>query len=411
MRRLFSLLLLPMSISLVLTTASAQTGTYKVLHNFTSGNDGSSPVTSLALDSAGNIYGLTGDGGTSLDCPFYGGCGTAFEMSQKNGRWALTPIAQFSSLNGNLPDAIGPIVVDSKANIYWAFSEGGDPGCDCGSVEKLTRSGGIWSETTLHAFLAGATDGHNPQSGLVKDAAGNLYGSTLYGGPNNYGILYQLSPAAGGAWTYNVIYQFTSQLDGAAPSGSLASDPAGNIYGTTTGGGLYGYGTVFKLSPSSSGWTLTTIYNFTLDFGNQQTQQGIAIDSKGSLYGVTQNGGEYQLGTVYQLTPTVGFWNQTVLHTFTGNNDGAFPRGPLTIDQSGAVYGTAEFGGIHEFGTVFKLVRGKSGQWNAHALHSFGGTDGNLAINGVTIDQSGNLFGSTISGGTLGFGVVFEITQ
>jgi len=320
------------------------------------------------------------------------------------------PIDQFSSSNGNTPGAMGPIVVDAKGNIYWAFQEGGDPSCECGSVVKLTRSGGIWNQTTLHAFLGGSADGQNPQSGLVEDRRGNLYGATIYGGPNNCGTIYELSPAVGGGWTYNMIYAFTSQLDGANPVGSLASDQAGNIYGTSTGGGLYGYGTVFKVSHSGGGWTVTAIYNFTLDFGSQQQQQGVAIDSKGDLYGVTQYGGEYQLGTVYQLTPTVGYWNQTVLHTFTGNNDGAFPRGPLTIDQSGAVYGTAVYAGIHQFSTVYKLVRGNSGQWNLHALHSFGGTDGFQPENGVTIDSSGNLFGTTSGGGAFGFGVVFEIT-
>jgi uncharacterized repeat protein (TIGR03803 family) len=213
-RLLSCLLLAPGMILLSVVSASAQTGSFKILHSFTGGNDGSYPVTPLALDAAGNIYGMTGDGGSSSDCPYYVGCGTAFEMSQKNGHWALVPIAEFSSLNGNLPDAVGPIVVDSNANIYWAFQAGGDPGCECGSVAKLTRSGDTWSQTTLHAFLGGSADGQYPQSGLVEDKAGNLYGATIYGGPNNNGILYQLSPATSMAPLLTVVHLATERRSG-----------------------------------------------------------------------------------------------------------------------------------------------------------------------------------------------------
>ena len=411
MRRLLSCLLLaPGMILLSVVSASAQTGSFKILHSFTGGNDGSYPVTPLALDAVGNIYGMTGDGGSSSDCPYYVGCGTAFEMSQKNGHWALVPIAEFSSLNGNLPDAVGPIVVDSNANIYWAFQAGGDPGCECGSVAKLTRSGDTWSQTTLHAFLGGSADGQYPQSGLVEDKAGNLYGATIYGGPNNNGILYQLSPDAGSTWTYNVIYEFTG-TDGATPLGPLAIDQSGNLYGTTANGGPFGDGTAFRLSPSTGSWTLTTIYNFVQEFGYSPQQEGIAIDSKGNLYGNTMSGGVYQLGTIYELTPTIGYWNQTILYTFTGENDGWNPRGPLTLDPSGAIYGGAEIGGIHGEGTVYKLARGVSGKWNLRVLHSFGGGDGQYPIQGVTFDASGNLYGVTTEGGANGTGNVFEITQ
>jgi uncharacterized repeat protein (TIGR03803 family) len=405
---LFSLGLVPMSISLLLMSASAQTGTYKVLHNFTGTSDGAYPVTPLALDKAGNLYSMTGGAGSGSGCPTFG-CGTAFELSQRNGHWGVMPIAEFSSSNGNTPGPIGSIVVDAKGNVYWTDQAGGDPSCDCGAVLELTKTGGVWTQTTLYSFLGGS-DGRGPDSGLVQDKTGNLYGTTGSGGSANNGTVFELVLNPDASWTYKLIYSFTSQLDGGFPLGQITVDAAGNVYGTTGGGGLFSYGTVYKLSPSSGGWTLTTIYNFTLDFGNQQQQLGVAIDGKGNLYGVTQYGGEYQLGTVYQLTPAVGYWNQSVLHTFTGNNDGAFPRGQLTIDQSGAVYGTAVYGGIHQFGTVYKLVRAKSGQWNAHVLHSFGGVDGDAPENGVAVDSSGNIFGSAVSGGTFGFGVAFEIT-
>jgi len=243
----------------------------------------------------------------------------------------------------------------------------------------------------------------------VQDKAGNLYGTTAFGAVANNGTVFELSPNADGSWTFSTVYEFTGKSDGGFPLGQIAIDSAGNIYGTAGAGGFYGYGTVYKLSPSGGGWVLTTLYNFTSDFGNNPNQEGVALDSAGNLYGITRFDGEYQLGTVYELTPTVGFWNQTIVHTFTGNNDGAYPFGGLTVDQAGAVYGTTDIGGIRGQGTVYKLVRGKSGQWNAHALHSFGGADGEEAVNGVIIDSSGNLYGVASAGGAYGFGVAFEI--
>jgi len=243
----------------------------------------------------------------------------------------------------------------------------------------------------------------------VQDKAGNLYGTTAFGAVANNGTVFKLSPNADGSWTFSTVYEFNGQFDGGFPLGQIAIDSAGNIYGTAGAGGFNGYGTVYKLSPSGGGWVLTTLYNFTSDFGNNPNQEGVALDSAGNLYGITRFDGEYQLGTVYQLTPTVGFWNQTIVHTFTGNNDGAYPFGPLTVDQAGAVYGTAYIGGIHGQGTVYKLVKAKTGQWNAHALHSFAGADGEQASQGVILDSSGNLYGVAGAGGAYGFGVAFEI--
>jgi uncharacterized repeat protein (TIGR03803 family) len=182
--------------------------------------------------------------------------------------------------------------------LHWTNSQGGAPTCYCGVVMELTKSGGVWTTKTLHAFLGGTVDGEDPL-GLVQDKAGNLYGVTGSGGPNSFaGILFELSPNADGGWTYNILHSFGLPGDGVSPLGAIAIDQAGNIYGTTQGGGLYDYGTVFKLSSNDGGWTLTNIYNFTLDFGNTQQQDGVAIDGAGILYGVTRYGGEYELGTL-----------------------------------------------------------------------------------------------------------------
>src|SRR5947209_3821417 len=140
---------------LLAVCASSQTGTYKILHNFTGGNDGAYPTTPLALDKAGNLYGMTGGGGSGSGCPTFG-CGTAFELAQQNGHWGLRPLAEFTSSNGNSPGPVGSPVVDAKGNLYWAAQEGGDPVCQCGAMLKLTRSGGVWTQTTLYGFLDGS---------------------------------------------------------------------------------------------------------------------------------------------------------------------------------------------------------------------------------------------------------------
>ena len=167
MRGFLSLLFVPISISLLLTSASAQTGTYRVLHNFTGGNDGSYPVTPLALDAAGTVYGMTGGAGSGSGCLTFG-CGTAFQLSQRNGHWGLMVLDEFSSSNGNTPGPIGSIVVDAKGTVYWTDQAGGDPSCDCGAVLELTKTGGVWTQTTLYSFLGGS-DGRGPDSGLIQD--------------------------------------------------------------------------------------------------------------------------------------------------------------------------------------------------------------------------------------------------
>lgn len=403
--RTLRLLLVPF---LVLSTAWAAP-TFHVLHAFAGGTDGAYPTSPL-LDRSGNLFSVTESGGSLTSCSPYG-CGAVYELSLKNGHWKENVLYSFSA--APYPDPVGAVALDSHGNVYGTQSGDGDPSCNCGAVYQLTRSGGIWTENILHNFVggnSGNSDGAYPYSGLVQDAAGNLYGSTQTGGTRTYGTIFELSPNSDGTWAYSVIYEFGNYPDAAGPYGPLMVDSSGNLYGTTVGGGEYGNGAVFKLSNSGGTWADTVLYNFTLDYGMTPYPYGVAMDAAGNLYGTTLNGGPYAVGSIYKLTPAVGFWNRTVLHTFTGGSDGAYPYGTLAIDASGALYGGTNYGGSFGYGNIYKLVA-TNGKWSESILHAFtNGSDGAHSITGVILDPQGNVYGTAIQGGAYGFGVVFEIT-
>jgi uncharacterized repeat protein (TIGR03803 family) len=278
-----------------------QTGPEQVLYAFQGGNDGSSPSSGLILDSSGNLYGTTENGGGGTDCSGnYAGCGTVFELSP----------------NG---------------------------------------SGG-WTETILYSFQGGS-DGALPTSGLVFDQAGNLYGTTRFGG-GTFGTVFELSPKGSGGWTETILYTFTNNSDGAYPQG-LIFDQKGNLYGTTVGGGgLCGggfnpCGTVFELSPNGSGgWTETSLYVFQVSDGIWNPNPGLVFDQAGNLFGTTPASGEngcvegYGCGAVFELSPNgSGGWKETLLFSFQGGSDGVGPNPGLMFDQAGNLYGTAQAGG------------------------------------------------------------------
>jgi uncharacterized repeat protein (TIGR03803 family) len=393
-----------MLVALVCVTCSqSQTVTFKGLHEFSGGSDGAYPNTPLTFDRVGNLYGATYSGGTGTACS--GGCGTLFELIPSTSGLKERVLYSFPAFTSTT----GPLVLDAKGNVFGTTPQGGNSSCNCGEVYQVARSGNGRTQSIIYSFLGGTSDGEYPEFGLVQDTAGNLYGSTQIGGLNNGGIVFELTPNGDGTWTESVIHAFGNSQDGSNPYGPLAIDTSGNLYGTTGNGGLYGPGIVFKLTPSGGSWTETILYNFTMDFGSYPQPEGVALDGAGNLYGATIFGGEYGVGTLYSLTPTVGYWHRTVLHTFTGANDGAYPYGGLTIGPTGLLYGTAASGGLYGFGTVYKLVKGANGRWNDTVLHTFKGTDGSGPTLGVVLDQLGNLYG-VASGGTYGFGVAFQIT-
>ncbi len=240
----------------------------------------------------------------------------------------------------------------------------------------------------LHRFHGGANDGSEPLVGLILDAAGNLYGTTFGGGAFGYGAAFKLTPNADGSWTESVLHSFTSS-DGSYPYAGLIFDAAGNLYGTTEFGGGGGYGTVFKLTPNADGsWTESVLHWFHGRDGSYP-RAGLTFDAAGNLYGTTSGGGAFGYGAAFKLTPNAdGSWTERVLHSFNGS-DGAYPYAGLTFDAAGNLYGTTSEGGASGNGTVFKLTPNADGSWTESVLHSFSSSDGAYPWAGAHLRRSG----------------------
>jgi uncharacterized repeat protein (TIGR03803 family) len=333
------------------------------------------------------------------------GCGTVFRLNKKGAEFH-----SFDGADGTWPEE-GLAIIVSRGAGYGTTYLGGDTSCysqGCGTVFKLNSEG---KETVLHEF-SGAPDGEEPKGLLVADTLGNLYGTTTGGGASSgYGTVFEIS--AGGAET--ILHSFAGPPegggDGAFPYEGVVRDSAGNLYGTTALGGAYGSGVVYKLDASSSE---TLLYSFS---GGDGANPGslLLLDSQGNLYGTTSNGGNAQCGgtgcgVVFELSPqSGGGWIEKTLYAFCsllGCTDGEGPgSGQLARDAGGNLYGTTYFGGAYRncdgdaCGVVFKL----SPSGEETVLHSFtGGADGATPATGITADGAGYLYGTAENGGDNG---------
>jgi uncharacterized repeat protein (TIGR03803 family) len=317
---------------------------------------------------------------------------------------------------GNSSFPFAGVVRDSAGNLYGTTNEGGAN--NVGQVFELSPiPGGGWQENTLYTFT-GQADGAYPADSLVIDSAGNLYGSAgALANSGRFGSVFKLSPGEGGQWNLTNLHTFTGGLDGGGPNGVIF-DSAGNLYGTACCDGVNAQGTVFKLSPlTGGGWHFTLLHALTETDG-AYPGAGLVFDSLGNLYGTAQEGGnttncitrpENGCGVVFKLSPTAGGnWHYTVVHAFTGQ-DGEGPLDALTVDASGNLYGTTFGGGASHDGVAFKLAKTRVG-WRETVIHTFSGTpDGSSPYGGVTLDSLGNVYGTTQIGGTSNNGIVFEI--
>lgn len=322
-------------------------GKEKVLYSFTNTPDGANPNGGLVRDPAGSWYGTTASGGTF-------GFGTVFKLDNTNKETVLYSFT--GGTDGQKPN--GSLVRDAAGNLYGTTILGGIVNCDgagCGVVFKVDKTG---KETVLYSFSGGyrGPDGAWPDAGVIRDAAGNLYGTTNWGGPSVYGAVFKIT---GDQET--VLYGFSDEPDGRYPTAPLLEDAAGNLYGTTELGGQgncyagLGCGIVFKLDTTG---TETVLHRFTgPPDGAEPTAAGLISDTAGNLYGTTFWGGVSKClggcGTVFELDTT---GTLTVLYSFSGRNDGAYPVGGLVADSSGKLYGTASGGGHRRQGVVFRIT-------------------------------------------------------
>ncbi len=357
-------------------------GRETVVHAFTDRADGWSPYAGLTADAEGNLYGTTYQGGP--------GAGTLFKLDSAGHETLLHTFT--GGTDGEQPSA--NVIRDSAGNFYGTTQFGGT--ANAGVVFKVDATG---EETVLYSFSGGA-DGAQPVAGLVRDAAGNLFGTTENGGNANLGVVFEVS--ATGQET--VLHSFAGGTDGARPLSGLAADPRGFFYGTTFEGGAEDNGVAYIVD-SAGGMGL--IHTFTGKGDGGDPESAVTIDSAGNVYGTTAFGGLGSTGgygVVYKIDP---MGNESVLYQFTGGADGGYPMSNLIRDSAGNLYGTAQGGGSGNFGVVFMLS--PAGQETV--LYNFlGGPDGENPTTGLIRDAAGNLFGTVAYGGTKGGGTIYKIT-
>lgn len=377
-----SVFLVVVGFATVLSTLPAQAQTETVLYNFQDYPYGYFPNSGLTSDGKGNFYGTTSYGGVNGD-------GTVFELSPNgNGGWNETALYAFSgSVSGANP--YSPVIFDSAGNLYGVTVSGGAYGY--GVVFELSSGsqGATWTETVLYSFDGGLYGDSFPNTGLIFDRAGNLYGMDQIG-------VFELSPS-GGKWTEQVIYN--------VDIGGLTMDASGNIFG-------FGSSTVFELSPNGKGgWNPTVIATFAPSAKGKNTLSGIALDQAGNLYCTRTRSGTKGDGAIYQFNlGKNGLWKKKNLYSFLGGNDGTAP-GEILLDASGNIYGTTINRSGSNWGTVFKLLAPVGvGSYKHEVLWSFNLADGAYPFGNLCLDSSGNIYGTTIGGGSSDNGVAFALS-
>ena len=417
----FTVVLTIFAVSLLATSTRAAAQTEVVLHSFPAGTtDGYEPVGNVVFKGATQLYGATVDGGTGTPYPR----GTVFELAAKRGVWSETVPFDPNTADGS-PYSSGLLVHAGK---LYGTTIGGSS--TYGAVFELTYTAGIgWAKTFEYTFPGFTNDGEGPNGPLVY-ANGNLFGTTGAGGSNlncgtsgenvGCGTVFELTPVTGGGWTESVIYNFGSGTDGQVPVGIVFH--GGSLYGMAEDGGLYGQGMVFELNPKTG--METDIYDFPYPTTGGTTgavpKVALVADSAGNLYGTTSGGGAYNNGIAFELTydKTTKIWTPLDLHDFDYLVDGAYPSA-LILDKSGNLYGTTGEAGPNNNaeGVAFELLAGPTVPWTENILYTFCSvstvsqncTDGSYPSSGLTFDTNYNLYGVTQEGGEYGWGTVFQI--
>jgi len=400
-----------LNLSLVSTASAAQ---YKVLHAFGTGTDGGGLYSGVAFDRKGNLYGVTSGGGAYGD-------GTVYKLKpQKDGTWAEKILRSFRNGDPDGQEPDGTLIFDATGNLYGTTQLGGAH--HAGTAFEMSPGPAGWTFNVLYDFCAlpGCSDSGSTSAGLVMFDAHHLYGVSS--------TVFELS-SDNGVWTENALYTFCSQpdcRDGTGAYAGLIFDNKGNLYGTTSAGGTYppacpvsgGCGVVFKLKPLDDGtWKYRVLHRFAAfpHDGQNPGSGALTLDNAGSLYGTTAHGGTHYCyggcGTVFNLTPQPnGHWKETILHNFKKGSGGSGPGAGVVFDKAGNLYGTTVDGGTDcDCGVVYRLSPNPDGTWTYSVLHRFTGYDGAQPAANLILDEQGNLYGTAITGGDGGYGVVFEI--
>ncbi len=378
--------------AIALQPAHAQT--FSVIHNFTGASDGANPLSGFIV-AGGDLYGTASSGGSS-------GVGVVFKLSTSGQETVLHEFTGGS--DGANPEGR---LIASGGYLYGTTTSGG--ASKAGTIFRLTFAG---KETVLYSFT-GKSDGASPVAGLTADKAGNLYGTTTAGGANGNGTVFELAvpTVTGGKWAEKVLHSFGTGSDGTVPVAGVTFDASGNLYGTTSAGGTYGYGTVFRLVPATPSWKETILHHFELQADGGVPYAGLVFGGK-NFYGATSDGGAGGAnggGTVFALSPTAaGGWKFTVLYGLSGwGISGSFRN---LLLGSGKIYATTHCDGANNAGTVYELNY-SGGAWTYKSLYVFtGGSDGLFSFSNLVADTEGNLYGTTNGGGANGYGVAFKVT-
>ena len=365
--------------------------TLTVVHNFTGGSDGGSPVDGLMMSANGGLFGTTSSGGTA-------GLGTVFKIG---GHDTQTVLHSFQGgADGATPN--GGVIDDTSGTMFGTTTAGGASGAGTVYSERGT------TETVLYSFAGGTGDGATPQAGLVMDAKGNLYGTTSAGGASGNGTVFELvaPKRKTGAWTETVLYSFGTGTDGAAPVGRVIFDAAGNLYGTTSTGGTSGYGTVFQLQPGAT-WKENILHSFQNADDGYTPYAGLVADGSGNFYGAATAGGSNGGGTLFELSPSDGGFTFSVITSVPGWGVSGTFRDVL-VQPNGVIYATTHCDGANNAGTIYELTP-SGGSWTYNLLYTFtGGSDGLYSISNLVL-KAGKLYGTTIYGGANNAGTVYAL--
>jgi uncharacterized repeat protein (TIGR03803 family) len=388
-------------------TTAVQAQTYTVLYTFTGGTDGGWPYSGVILDDSGNLYGTTETRGDINACGLFHGCGVVYKLDPSGNE---TVLHTFEGNSDGREPQWGNLFRDKAGNLLDTTLYGGTLGdIGLGVIYGLTKTG---KEIIVHRFAGSPNDGEEPQTGLIEGEDGTFYGTTAAGGSGPYGdcgTVFEMSKAG----KVTILHSFVGG-DGCQPTGGLVMDAAGNMYGATSSGGV-GYGTVYRITKTGK---VTTLHAFAGQPDGAQPFGILAIDKAGNLYGTTPGGGDPNCtteqqgcGIVFEID-TQG--KEHILHSFLAPEGGDPYAGPTLDEATGTLYGSTSGRAAYNFGSIYKIDR----QGNFTKIYDFtGGTDGGFPFAAMTLDKSGAFYGTTYLGGLFdgcdggqGCGVVFKLT-